>query len=152
MTYEELVIQNEKLQQQIKDRDIEINNLKIKVENQQLQINLLNRYVFGAKRESTPTQEENLVEGTQCSIFGEVKDEEIKEQVEEETEEITVNKKKNKKKKTAGIKKSQLKDIETETREYFLDDDKKVCNECGANLKEIGKELVRQEINISLQN
>lgn len=146
MTYEELVIQNEKLQQQIKDRDIEINNLKIKVENQQLQINLLNRYVFGAKRESTPTQEENLVEGTQCSIFGEVKDEEIKEQVEEETEEITVNKKKNKKKKTAGIKKSQLKDIETETREYFLDDDKKVCNECGANLKEIGKELVRQEI------
>ena len=160
MTYEELVIQNEKLQQQIKDkeieiknknveianRDIEINNLKVKVENQQLQINLLNRYVFGSKRESTKMQEDNLVEGTQCSIFGEVKDEEIKEQVEEKTEEITVYRKKNNKKRTAGIKKSQLKNVETETREYFLDDDKKVCNECGSHLKEIGKEVVRQEI------
>ena len=102
MTYEELVLQNEKLQQQVKNKDVEIknknieiknknveiNNLKIKVENQQLQINLLNRYVFGAKRESTPKQEENLVEGTQCSIFGEVKDEEIKGQVEEKIEEL----------------------------------------------------------------
>ena len=40
MTYEELVLQNEKLQQQVKNKDIEIANLKIKVENQQLQINL----------------------------------------------------------------------------------------------------------------
>ena len=86
MTYEELVIQNEKLQQQvknkeaeienknneIKNRDNEINNLKIKVENQQLQINLLNKYLFGSKRESTPKKEENIVEGTQCNIFSEV--------------------------------------------------------------------------------
>ena len=112
MTYEELVIQNQELQQQVKNKDIEIenknieiNNLKIKIENQQLQINQLNKYVFGSKRESTPKQEENLVEGTQCSIFGEVKDEEIKEQVEEEIEEITVHRKKNHKKKIAGIKK-----------------------------------------------
>ena len=65
MTYEELVIQNEKLQQQVINKDIEIENknieianLKITVENQQLQINLLNRYVFGSKRESTPKQQE----------------------------------------------------------------------------------------------
>ena len=153
MTYEELVIQNTKLQQQVKEKndeienkDIEINNLKIKVENQQLQINLLNRYVFGSKRETTPKQEENLVEGTQCSIFGKSEDEEVKKQVEEKTEEITVYRKKKNKKRTAGIKKAQLKNIETETKEYFLEEDQKVCNECGSNLKEIGKEVVRQEI------
>ena len=145
-TYQELIDENEKIQnenkqlkQVVTERDIEIENLK-------LHINTLNRYIFGSKRESTPKQEENLVEGTQCSIFGEVKDEQIREQVEENTEKITVHRKKNNRKRTAGIKKSQLKNIETETREYFLDDDKKVCNECGAHLKEIGKEVVRQEI------
>ena len=145
-TYEELIDENEKIQnenkqlkQAVTERDIEIENLK-------LHINTLNKYIFGAKRESTPKKEENLVEGIQCSIFGEVKDEEIKEQVEDKTEKITVFRKKNNKKAQAGIKKAELKNIETETREYFLDDDKKICNECGAHLKEIGKEVVRQEI------
>ena len=42
MTYEDLVAENKKLQQ-------ENTELKIKVENQQLHINALNRYIFGSK-------------------------------------------------------------------------------------------------------
>lgn len=49
-TYEELVAENEKL-------NIENTKLKIQVENQQLHINALNRYIFGSKRESTPKEE-----------------------------------------------------------------------------------------------
>ena len=85
-TYEELVAENQKLH-------AENTELKIKVENQQLHINLLNKYIFGSKRENTP-KEENLVEGTQCSIFGEIKDEELSNKVEEKTEEIIVHRKK----------------------------------------------------------
>ena len=137
-TYEELLEENIKLKQ-------ENTELKIKVENQELHINLLNKYVFGAKREATP-KEENIVEGTQCSMFGVPENEEIKNQVEEKTEEIIVHRKKKNKKVESGIKKSELKNIETETREYVLEEGQKVCSICGADLKPIGKEVVRQEI------
>ena len=115
-TYEELIAENQKLKQ-------EVNKLQIKVENQQLHINMLNRYLFGSKREKTE-KEENIVEGTQCSIFGEVKDEEIQKQVEEKAEEIIVHRKKNAKKAKAGIKKSELKNVEIETREYKIEEEK----------------------------
>ena len=84
-TYEDLVIENTELKN-------ENTKLKIRVENQEMQINALNRYIFGSKRETMP-KEENIVEGTQCSIFGMPENEEIKEQIEEKTEEITVHKK-----------------------------------------------------------
>ena len=144
-TYEELVEENKKLKEQNVELKQANTELKIKVENQELHINLLNRYVFGGKRENTP-KEENIVEGTQCSIFGVPEDDEVKEQVEEKTEEITVYRKKKAKKVTSGIKKSELKNIETETREYVLEEGQKVCSICGADLKPIGKEVVRQEI------
>ena len=137
-TYEELVAENEKL-------SIENKKLKIQVENQQLHINALNRYIFGSKRESTP-KEENIVEGTQCSFFGDVQDEKVKEEVEEKTEEIIVHKKKNSKKQQSGIKKSELKNVEKETIILKLEDDQLICPECGAELKKIGTEVVRQEI------
>lgn len=137
-TYEDLVAENQKLQS-------EITELKIKVENQQLHINTLNKYIFGSKRESTP-KEENIVDGTQCSIFGEVKDEELKQQIEEKTEEIVVHRKKKSKKVESGIKKSELKNIEQETIIVKLDDDALLCPKCGGDLKKIGTEVVRQEI------
>ena len=137
-TYEDLVSENQKLH-------AEITELKIKVENQQLHINALNRYIFGSKRERTP-KEENIVEGTQCSLFGEVQDKEIKEQVEEKTEEIIVHRKKNSKKQQSGIKKSELKNIEKETIIFELKGEQLKCSECGARLKKIGTEVVRQEI------
>ena len=137
-TYEELVAENQKLH-------AENTELKIKVENQQLHINALNRYIFGSKRESTP-KEENIVEGTQCSIFGEIENNEIKEQVEEKTEEIIVHRKKNTKKQQSGIKKSELKNVEQETIIVKLEDEELKCPECGADLKKIGTEVVRQEV------
>ncbi len=137
-TYEELIEENQKLKQQV-------NELKIKVENQELHINVLNRYIFGSKRETTP-KEENIVEGKQCSIFGEPENEELKEQIEERTEEIIVHRKKKSKKVQSGIKKSELKNIETETREYRLEDNEAKCTECGSKLNKIGTEVVRQEI------
>lgn len=144
-TYEELVIENQKLKNELSQKNKEITNLKIKVENQELHINTLNRYIFGSKRETTP-KEENIVEGKQCSIFGEPENEELKEQIEEKTEEITVHRKKKAKKVQSGIKKSELKNIETETREYILEDEDTKCTECGSKLNKIGTEVVRQEI------
>ena len=138
-TYEELMEENKKLKQ-------ENIKLKIKVENQELQINWFNRYVFGSKKENISKENENIVEGTQCSIFGEIKDEEVKKEIEEKTEEIVVHKKKNTKKVQAGIKRSELKNVETETIEVVLEEDKKVCPTCEAELEHIGKEFVRQEI------
>lgn len=144
-TYEELMEENKKLKQEVTEKNIEITNLKIKVENQELHINTLNRYIFGSKRETTK-KEENIVEGKQCSIFGEPNNEELKEQIEEKTKEIIVHKKKKTKKVQSGIKRSELKNIETEIREYALEDEQAKCNECGSSLKKIGTEVVRQEI------
>ena len=138
MTHEELFLEYQKLKQENTKQAIEIENLK-------LQINTLNRYIFGSKKESTP-KEENIVEGTQCSIFGEPEDEELKKIVEEKTEEIIVHKKKNAKKQQSGIKKSELKNVEKEEIILKLEDDQLTCSECGARLKKIGTEFVRQEI------
>lgn len=152
MSYEELMQKYEKAQSENNNLKNEINdlkrentNLKIKVENQELQINWFNKYVFGSKRETTP-KEENIVEGTQCSIFGVPEDEEVKEQIEEKIEEITVHRKKNTKKVQSGIKKSELKNIEIETRQEVLEEGQAKCPICGADLKKIGTEIVRQEI------
>lgn len=160
MSYEELMMKYQKMQQdyeitQQENNSLkaensslqrEVSNLKVKVENQQLQINVLNRYLFGSKRESTSKQEENLVEGTQCSIFGVPEDEEVQKQVKEKTEEITVYRKKKNTKNPAGIKKAELKNVETLTEEYVLNPDKDKCPVCSSELKQIGKEVVRQEI------
>ena len=137
-TYEEMQNEISNLHKIITEKDIEIENLK-------LHINTLNKYIFGSKRELTP-KEYNIVEGTQCSIFGEIEDENLKEQVEEKTEEIIVHKKKSAKKQQSGIKKSELKNIEQETIILKLEDDQLKCPECGADLKKIGTEVVRQEI------
>ena len=138
MSYDELMAEYQKLKK-------ENNNLKIKVENQELQINTLKRYVFGSKRECTP-KEENLVEGVQSSLFGESDDKELNQQMEKEIEKITVHKKKNSKKVQAGIKKSSLKDVEIIREEYKLEEEKEKCPVCAGNLKQVGKEVVRQEI------
>ena len=74
-TYEELQEENKELQQTVTEKDKEIAKKDIEIENLKLHINTLNRYIFGSKRESTPKEEENIVQGTQCSIFGEPEDE-----------------------------------------------------------------------------
>lgn len=130
-TYEELLEENKKQ--------------AIEIENLELQLNWFKKHVFGSKREKTP-EEETIVEGIQCSVFGEVEDEEIKEKVKEETEKITVHKNKNTRKRTSGIKKSELKNVEKEVITLKLEDDKLVCPECGAKLNKIGTEFLRQEI------
>lgn len=124
----------------------ENSKLKIKVENQELHINTLNRYIFGAKRENIKNEEENIVDGVQCSIFGIPEDEEIKKDITEKTEKITIYRKKKNKKTTAGIKKSELKNVEVETVEYKLEEEQLKCTICNADLEQIGKEVVRQEI------
>jgi len=144
-TYEDLIVENQKLMVENNDLKQENTNLKTKVENQQLHINALNKYIFGSKRENTP-KEENIVEGTQCSIFGEIEEAEIQEQVKEKTEEVIVHKKKNAKKKQSGIKQSEVKNIEQETIIFKLEGDQLRCPECGADVKKIGTEVVRQEI------
>lgn len=151
-TYEEILSENMLLIKKLEDKNIElaskdseINNLKATIENKDLQLNALKRYLFGSKRESTPVNEE-IVNGVQCSFLGEPEEPEIKEQIAKNDEEIIVHKKKNSKRLKAGIKKSELKNIEVETVEYVLKDDKLNCHVCSGNLKKIGKEFVRDEI------
>lgn len=153
MSYDELMEkylkiqqENNELKNEVSNKSTEIKKLQAKVLNQELQINVLNRYLFGSKREATDKKEENIVEGVQCSIFGKPEDEETKKQIEEKTETITVHRKKNNKKVQAGIKKAALKDVEVITEEYKLEEGQLNCPVCGGKLKEIGKELVRQEI------
>lgn len=144
-TQEELQEKIRKLEKEVNQLKGQNKELKITVENQKLQIQNLNRYIFGSKRELTP-KEENIVEGTQCSIFGEIEDEKLKKQVEEKTEEIVVHRKKKSKTVQSGIKKSELKNIEQETIILKLEDDSLVCPKCGSELTKIGTETVRQEI------
>lgn len=137
-TYEEILTENNKLKN-------EIEKLQAKVLNQELQINWFNRYFFGAKNEKVKKDEENIVNGEQCSFFGVPED--VKKEVEEKTEEITVYRKKNNKKGTSGLKKAALKGIEVITEEYKLNEDQTKCHICGNSLTEqLGKKTVRQEI------
>ncbi len=132
MSYEELLKNYTELQE--------------KYENTKLQLDNLKRIVFGVKREYTPKQEQ-IENSIQCSLFDLEKevDKELEKQVKEVVEEITVNKKKNKRKKIAGIKKDHLKNTEVEIVECELNPEEK-CPECGSELEEISKEIVRSEI------
>lgn len=139
MTYEELMEKYQNMQK-------EYNTLKIKYENAELQLNSLKRMIFGSKREATP-KDLQLENGMQCSFFDDEKsiEEDLQNQIKEETEKITVYRKKNKKEKKAGIKRSYLNQIVTESKEYVLNEDD-TCLHCAGELKVVGKKVVRQEI------
>ena len=138
--YTEMVNKYSETEKQYKETSIENENLK-------LENNNLKRLIFGVKRETTPKkpQEETSM---QCSLFDEeIKelDEEIEKQVKENVEEVTVYRKKKSKERKAGIKKSELKNIDVEVKEYDINKEEK-CPVCGGELEEVGKKVVRQEI------
>ena len=141
---QELLEENKKLKEELIKSNSKIEKLEAKILNQELQLNWFNRYFFGAKKESVKKEDENIVDGVQCSVFGTPED--VKQEVEEKTEEITIYRKKKNKKKIAGIKKAAIKDVETVTEEYKIVEEKAQCNICGEHIKPIGKEVVRQEI------
>ena len=120
------------------------NELRIKYENQEIELNNIKRIIFGRKREYTPIQEQ---EEEQCSLFEDEKemDEEVEKEVKEKVEEITVYKNKKAKKKRAGIKRSKLKEIIIKREEYKLDDSER-CEKCGKEIELVGKKVVRQEV------
>ena len=138
MTYEEL-------QKAYKNVSAELANAKVKIENQQIELNNLRRIVFGSRREYTPEVEQE--DTMQCSLFKNEKemDENVEKEVQENIEEMTVHKKKKSKTKKAGIKKSKLKDTVIKKEEYKLNEDD-TCEECGSELELVGKKVVRQEI------
>lgn len=121
-------------------------NLELENENLKLENNSLKRIIFGSKREHTPKATEEQIK-EQCSLFDNPEEIEnnVQEQINEQVEEITVYKKKKSKTKKAGIKRAALKDVVIERKEYMLEEDA-VCPECKGNLKNVGKKVVRQEI------
>ena len=121
-------------------------NLELENENLKLENNSLKRIIFGSKREHTPKATEEQIK-EQCSLFDnpEEMEKDVQEQINEQVEEITVYKKKKSKTKKAGIKRAALKDVVIERKEYMLEEDA-VCPECKGNLKNVGKKVVRQEI------
>ena len=120
--------------------------LELENENLKLENNSLKRIIFGSKREYTPKATEEQIK-EQCSLFDNPEEIEnnVQEQINEQVEEITVYKKKKSKTKKAGIKRAALKDVVIERKEYMLEEDA-VCPECRGNLKNVGKKVVRQEI------
>ena len=120
--------------------------LELENENLKLENNSLKRIIFGSKREHTPQVTEEQIE-EQCSLFDTPEEIEnnVQEQINEKVEEITVYKKKKSKTKKAGIKRTVLKDIVIERKEYVMEENA-VCPECEGNLKNVGKKVVRQEI------
>ena len=148
MPYEELLKKYNEVQAKYEKTKKENSSLKIKVENLQLQINTLNRYLFGPKRENVK-KDEIIVNGEQMSIFEERAEEkvEISKEVGKAVEELTVYRKKNNRKSTAGIKRSAWKDIKLVENIYELDEKVK-CPVCGGKLKEIGQKVVRKDIEI----
>ena len=89
---------------------------------------------------------EEFANGVQDTLFSpEKKEQKIQNEIKEKTEEITVYKKKNAKKKRAGIKKSALKDVTIERKEYIINEGE-TCPKCEGEVKEINAEVVRQEV------
>ena len=119
---------------------LESENQNLRLENQNLK-----RIIFGSKSEKLPRTEEQTEE--QCSLFDDPKEieKDVEDQIDKKIEEITVHKKKKSKTKKAGIKRSALKDVKIERNEYVIEENA-VCPECKGNLKNVGKKVVRQEI------
>lgn len=150
MTYGEMKLEYENMKSEYKElqslyekMELAYDDMKIKYENMALQLNVLNKMQFGFKRELTPIE----VNKEQCSLFDTATkptiDETIYEEIIEKTKEITVRKKEKREK--AGIRESYLKNVELVIEEYKLNEDEK-CPECDSKLKEVSKEVVRQEI------
>jgi len=153
MSYQELM---EKYQEQLqkyqeqsikykeqsqKCQDLQIENENLKLENQNLK-----KVIFGVRREYTSKQDE-IVDGTQTSLFEDVQtEEEIDEQIKENVEEITVHQKKKTRKRKAGIKRSSAKEIIIEREIIDIDEENKLCSECQNELELIGKRVVDQDI------
>ena len=135
------ILENKRNELEQKNQNLELENENLKLEN-----NSLKRIIFGSKREKTPKNSEGQIE-EQCSLFDTPEEIEsnVQEQINEKVEEITVYKKKKSKTKKAGIKRSALKDIVIERKEYIMEENA-VCPECEGNLKNVGKKVVRQEI------
>jgi len=148
MSYQELMEKYLNTQKENEELKVENTKLQAKVDNQQLQINVLNKMIFGSKRESTKIEGE-ITEGEQCTLFEENDKEGLDNAVKNEVEEITVYKRKGKNQNTrAGIKRSALKGAKIIQKEYKLDGEMAKCDECGKELKIIGKEIVRKDVEV----
>ena len=139
MSYDELLEKYNTLN--TKYEDIKVDYENVKLENQNLR-----RIIYGVKREYTPKQEqvENCM---QCSLFenNEELDPKVEEEVKENVEELTIYARKKSKTKKAGIKKSELKNIDVEVIEYTINDEER-CPECNGELVKVGSRVVRREI------
>lgn len=137
--YQEQSCKYEEQSQKCQELQIEIANLKLENQN-------LKKVIFGERREYTAKPDE-IVNGTQSSLFKEVQtEEEIDKQIEENVEEITVHQKKKTRKRIAGVKRSNLKDVIVEKEIIDIDEKNKVCSECQQELELIGKRVVSQDI------
>ena len=146
MSLEEAIRKIQILEDKRNELEQKNQNLELENENLKLENNSLKRIIFGSKREHTPKVTEEQIE-EQCSLFDDPEEIEndVQEQINEKVEEITVYKKKKSKTKKAGLKRTALKDIVIERKEYVMEENA-VCPECAGNLKNVGKKVVRQEI------
>lgn len=144
MSYDELLEKYNEASQKYNEMNQKYNNAQKEILNLKLENNNLKRIIFGSKRERLPQEEQNE---EQCSLFDDPKEieKDLEEQIEKNVEEITVYKKKKSKTKKAGIKRAALKDVIIEREEIKIEEETK-CPVCKGNLRNVGKKVVRQEI------
>lgn len=132
--YKELL----ELRVKVKEQENQINKLNNQVENLTQAILHCNKKMFGSSSEKTP------VDG-QLSFFNEA--EKLSDSCAEEptVENVKVSSHKRTPRKP-GSKEAAIKDLPRETIECVLENDDSKCPYCAAEMKPIGKNIVRTEV------
>lgn len=150
MTYEELLTENNKYKKIIAEKELTIATHLITIANMKQQIDLMKKYIFGSRRETSANIEE-FANGEQCDIFCEEKlPQEVNEEIKEAKEEVTakVNKKRVVK---CGIKRNKIDKVPTEVVRYEIENEMLEVAE-GKKIVKIGEKFVREEVKYVLEH
>ena len=126
----------------IEDKVSEIVTLKKQVEDQQIYIDNILQALLQAKKKLFGSSSGQTPNTGQLSLFGTV--DELAKALFEDQKKITVKEHK-KKPRQPGIREEMLAELPKEVDEYVIPSDE-VCHKCGEELKVIGKEIVRTEV------
>ena len=148
MTYEELVKENQKLLQRIRQFTIQIQDLTD-------QNNELKRMLFGIRREYTTRKK--VIDKDQVSLFEDKDnpDVELQQKAQKELKKVTIEDdndtdttqtEKKPKVKRAGILRSKILDVEKTLKIEALDDSNRFCPICHGELTKIGEKIEHQEL------
>lgn len=130
-------MQRKELEEYAMNASVEIDALKMKVQQYEAQLRLMARKKYGSSSEKTKVDE------NQISIFNEAEETAQMDQPEPKIEQV----KRPRKKKSKGAKEAKIKDIPKKTTEYTLQEEDSLCPVCGSPMAVMTKKI-RKEIEI----